>query len=195
MKKQLIIRHKSEIEAYIAKINDSAKLAKARLQQLATDKHSSEFLYQLKFKEVGCDPLDVGRKLNLIEQLNQTFTYVASFKAAEYVLQSRPQFTALVLHLGTSSGWDIESEENGGLVAEVFAAVDPMNNRKLYKDIEKVAKAKVLHRYVFFMCPGIVVGPYTEVSKPPGVNVVSLGCEMHAQLHEPARQQTSNIHE
>jgi hypothetical protein len=40
------------------------------------------FLYVLKFWSVGFDPMDSTRKMNLIEQLNQTLTYVASLKAA-----------------------------------------------------------------------------------------------------------------
>jgi hypothetical protein len=178
MNKQLTIRHKSDVEDYLARIQASIELAKVRVQQLATTMHSSDFLYQLKFEETGCDPLDPARKLNLIEQLNQTFTYMASFKAADYLLQCHPPFTILMLNLGTNSGWDIESAENGGLVAEVFAAVNPRNNRKLDKDIETVAGGKVRHRYVFFMCPGIPAGPYRGISVPPGINVVSVGCEM-----------------
>jgi len=161
----------------MVKIEASAELARARVQQLAATAHPSDFLYQLKFEETGCDPLNPARKLNLIEQLNQTFTYMASFKAAEYLLQSHPPFTVLILNLGTTSGWDIESAENGGLVAEVFAAVNPRNNRKIEKDMEKVAKDKAQHRYVFFMCPGIGAGPYHGISIPPGVNVLSVGCE------------------
>jgi hypothetical protein len=41
-----------------------------------------------------------------------------------------------------------------GLVgAETFAAVDPRNNRKLAKDLEKLAHRTERHRYVFFMSP------------------------------------------
>lgn len=178
MNKQVTVRQQSDIETCLARIRVSAELAHARVQELATTKRPSDFLYQLKFQETGCDPLDPGRKLNLIEQLNQTFTYMASFKAAEYLLRSYPPFSDLTLNLGTTSGWDIESVENGGLVAEVFAAVNPRNNRKLEKDIEKVAKENAQHRYVFFMCPGIEAGPYSGISAPKGITVVSVGCEM-----------------
>jgi hypothetical protein len=131
----------------------------------------------MKFEKLGFDPLDTTRPLNLIEQLNQTFTYAASFKAAEYLLHSKQRFASLALNLGTDSGWDIESSENGGLAAEVFAAVDPRNNRKLEKDIAKVAAAQAAIRYVFFMCPGVTAGPYMT-SAGPGVEVVSLGCSL-----------------
>jgi len=132
----------------------------------------------MKFEEIGCDPLDTSRKLNLIEQVNQTFTYMASLKAAEYLLNHHPELKSLTLNLGTRSGWDIEADETGGLVAEVFAAVHPGNNRKLDKDIQKVAAAEAEYRYVFFMCPGFDPGLYHGKPTAPGVEVVSLGCEL-----------------
>lgn len=178
MDKQPIIKTQSDIDACLEKIRESAEQAQARVRQLATAGHPSSFLYQMKFEEIGCDPMDPARRLNLTEQLNQTFTYVASFKAASNLLRGHPPFKALTLNLGTTSGWDIESHENGGLVAEVFAAVNPRNNRKLDKDIKKVAAAKVRHRYVFFMCPGIDPGPYRKIAVPGGISVVSLGCEV-----------------
>ena len=178
MSKQLIIKAQSDIDACFKIIRDSAQRAHAHICQVADSGHPLDFLYQMKFTEIGCDPMDSNRRLNLIEQLNQTFTYVASLKAASYLLQSRPSFDTLTLNLGTAPGWDIESAENGGLVAEVFAAVNPKNNRKLNNDMKKVAEEKVQHRYVFFMCPGIGPGPYRERLIPQGINVVSLGCDV-----------------
>lgn len=133
-----------------------------------------ELLYKMKFEKTGFDPLNPARRLNLIEQLNQIFTYVASFRAADYLYREIDKLTSLTLNLGTDSGWDIEGVENGGLVAEVFAAVDPRNNRKLEKDIRKVASAKAAFRFVFFMCPGF---PSEPQQSEAGVKVISLGCE------------------
>jgi hypothetical protein len=178
MSKQVIIEGQSDIDVCVAKLRISAELAQMHIRQLVTANHPSVFLYQMKFEEIGCDPMDSKRKLNLIEQLNQTFTYTASLKAASYLLRGHPPFRSLTLNLGTRSGWDIESAENGGLVAEVFAAVNPQNNRNLYKDMKKVAGEKVPHRYVFFMCPGIEPGPYQGISIPRGISVVSLDCEV-----------------
>ena len=39
-------------------------------------------LWALKVQKTGCNPLDAESPLNLIEQLNQTFTYLASAKEA-----------------------------------------------------------------------------------------------------------------
>ena len=136
------------------------------------------FLYQLKFQAVGCDPLDLSRQLNLIEQLNQTFTYLASFNGATFLFERHPKVQSLSLNLGTSSGFDIQSPEGGGIAAEVFAAVTPQNNRKLAKDIEKVSASDAKYRYVLFMSPEHEAGPYRGAPKVTGVTVWSLGCSL-----------------
>ena len=136
------------------------------------------FMYQLKFQAVGCDPLDLSRQLNLIEQLNQMFTYLASFNGAAFLFERHPKAQSLSLNLGTSSGFDIQTPEGGGIAAEVFAAVTPQNNRKLAKDIEKVSASDAKYRYVLFMSPEHEAGPYRGVPKVTGVTVWSLGCSL-----------------
>lgn len=178
MTKKVIIKNQTDIDAYLDKLRISADQAQINVRKIAAGANPLDFLYELKFEPVGFDPMNSSRKLNLIEQLNQTFTYVASLKAARHLLQLHPAFTSLTLNLGTTSGWDIESTQNGGLVAEVFAAVNPQNNDKVNKDIRKVAAAEVRHKYVFFMCPGIPVGDYREAPFRDDINVISLGCEI-----------------
>jgi hypothetical protein len=178
MTKQVTIRGQEDINRYWGKLLASAEETQIKVCELAGSIKSMELLYQMKFEEIGCDPLDPSRRLNLIEQLNQTFTYAASLKAAEYLLNHHTDLKSLTLNLGTRSGWDIETAEGGGLVAEVFASVHPRNNRKLEKDIQKVAAAKAKHRYVFFMCPGFEPGSYPEKSRFPEVEVVSLSCDL-----------------
>ncbi len=137
-----------------------------------------EFLFKLKFQAVGCDPLELSRRLNLIEQLNQTFTYLASFNGAEFLFERHPKVQCLSLNLGSSSGFDIQTSEVGGIAAEVFAAVTPQNNRKLANDIDKVSAADAKYRYVLFMSPEHKTGPYRGTLKVPGVTVWSLGCPL-----------------
>jgi hypothetical protein len=54
--------------------------------------------------------------------------------------------------------------EDGGIAAEVFASVDPRNNRKLANDIEKVSRANAKYRYVLFMTPLHEAGQYEAVN-------------------------------
>jgi len=63
-------------------------------------------------------------------------------------------------------------------VAEVFAAVNTSNNRKLADDLKKVAKSTAKHRYVFFMCPGYPEGRQKDLEKAPGILVWSVGGEL-----------------
>lgn len=88
-----------------------------------------------------------------MEQLNQTFTYLTSFEATEYLIRAHPEHTPYVLNLGTLSGFDIVSND-GLVIAEVFAATSPLSNEKLKKDSIRVADAmESKYRYVFYHSP------------------------------------------
>ena len=169
---------RSDIEERLESLRASAEQTQIQLAELAGAEGPLEFLYQLKFNATGCDPLDPSRALNFIEQLNQTFTYLASFNGAEFLFSRHPKVQHLTLNLGTAAGSDIETPEGGGIAAEVFAAVTPRNNGKLTKDIKKVSSAKAKHRYVLFMSPECEAGPYPVASNASGVIVWSLGCAL-----------------
>lgn len=156
----------------------SAEETQINVCELSGNKEAIDLLYRMKFEEVGCDPLNSQRRLNFIEQLNQTFTYMASLKAAQYLLANYNDLKSLTLNLGTRPGWDIESNNDGGVIAEVFAAVSPKSNRKLEKDVKKVSEATARRKFVFFMCPGFEERPYPEMQTKPNVTVVSLGCDL-----------------
>lgn len=169
---------RSDIREHLEALRASAEQTQNKLAELADAKDALEFLYQLKFNPVGCDPLSQSRELNVIEQLNQTFTYLASFNGAEFLFSRHPTVQILMLNLGTAAGSDIETPEDGGIAAEVFAAVTPRNNGKLTKDVKKVSRAKATHRYVLFMSPECEAGRYPVASNPEGVIVWSLGCAL-----------------
>lgn len=122
-----------------------------------------EFLRRLKFEECGRHPVE-DRGLNLIEQVNQTFTYLASFRAARELFRLHPEVEGLRLNIGTEAGSDVEDLTRAVVAAEVFAAVDPRNNRKFSKDINKVATSAARHKYVFFATPKFPAGrkPHLE---------------------------------
>lgn len=169
---------RSNVGDYCQRLLTSAQYTQVEIAKRLADPSISpiKFLSQLKFDQVGCDPLDASRPLNLIEQLNQTFTYIASFYAAQFIFERHPKVQSLLLNLGTSAGFDIETSEDGGIAAEVFAAVTPQNNQKLNKDVAKVAVADAMYRYVFFMSPEHEVGLYKGKIKDSRVIVWSLGC-------------------
>jgi hypothetical protein len=136
-----------------AHLEEAAAATVARLTCLAGEKSALRVLEALKFEQSGRDPLDPTKPLNLIEQLNQTFTYLVSLRAVELLFQEHEEAAPFRMNLGTAAGSDIESVD-GSVAAEIFAAVAPDNNRKLMKDIAKVRGTQATHKYVFFYCPG-----------------------------------------
>ena len=69
-----------------------------------------DLLKTLRFDQVGHDPL-TGNGLNIVEQLNQTFTILVTLRAIERLIELHPEAEGFRLALGTSSGRDIESVE------------------------------------------------------------------------------------
>ena len=70
-------------------------------------------LRALRFETVGHDPL-TGEPLNVVEQLNQTFTILVTLRAIEKLFELHPDCGGFRLALGTSSsGRDIESVKEG----------------------------------------------------------------------------------
>jgi hypothetical protein len=155
--KQIILKNLEQVDEHIELIRHSADEAKIRLMEISEQDDDIGFLERIKFDQIGFDPLDASRRLNLIEQVNQTFTYLASLRAAKVLFASHAGIESFKLNLGTSSGQDIESSD-GEIVAEVFSATKPGSNDKLNKDIKRLKTLSARFKYVFFMCPGIPEG-------------------------------------
>ncbi len=109
-------------------------------------------LAHIRFFDAGCDPLNLERSLNFVEQLNQTFTIIASIEGAKWLLRHHPDRGPFHLNLGTTPGPDIWSHD-GSIAAETFAATRPTSNGKLRKDIEKIRKAEASLKFVFYISP------------------------------------------
>lgn len=170
--KPLHITSADEAEIYEHLITSAAEKVRINITNLI-ELSPIEFLAKLKFEMSGFDPLNPERELNLIEQLNQTFTYIASLRGACQLFEWLPELRYLTLNLGTQRGWDIESDDCGGINCEVFAATSPKSNQKLDRDIERLTHSTANHRYVFFMCPNIQPGWYVR-SQHHDVKVWSL---------------------
>ena len=171
---QIIVNRKN-LSTLIEQLEVSAAKTQSSIKKIASRKDAMTFLFECKFNQSGFNPLDSSIKLNLIEQLNQTFTYLASFKGAEYIFLHHKKVKSLTLNLGTASGTDIETDEDGGVVAEVFASVNPSNNQKLKNDINRISLVTAKHRYVFFISPKKELGIYKSTWDVDNVKVISLG--------------------
>lgn len=140
----------ADIQKQREQVARAADAAFEAIKRLHASPSAYAALYEMKFKAIGTHPLEM-HPLNMIEQLNQMFTILASLAGAEKLLAleaARP----LVLNPGARAGHDITSGD-GEFVAEVFAAVDPANNKKLEKDIERLRAAEAKRRYLFYYTP------------------------------------------
>ena len=164
MLKSFVVNNIKELEQLEQKLYESMDKT---LYQISSeiDANTSQALFaKMKFGGIGFDPLDPKRALNIIEQINQSFTYLASFYALEVLFTEYSELAPFRLNLGTAPGSDIESE-CGELAAEVFASVTPTNNQKLRKDIDKVLETEARLKFVFFMCPNFELGRQPQLER------------------------------
>jgi hypothetical protein len=148
----MLVRTTEDIDRYLGLISEAA--AKMRAWFAAHPGDPLDMLRQMKFEPVGVHPIE-GHALNLVEQINQTWTYTVALAAARQLLVLHSQAGGYHLAPGAyaSAPLDIMSEADGLVGAETFAAVDPRNNNKLALDLAKMAGRPERHRYVFFLSP------------------------------------------
>lgn len=135
---------------------DAVRASAARTQKwIATQMGDPlDMLRCMKFDQVGFHPLE-DRPLNMIEQINQTWTFAVAIAATKRLLLLHPDVGGFHLAPGAHASLplDIMSVAPGQVGAETFAAVTPRNNGKLMADLAKLARRPEVHRYVFFMSP------------------------------------------
>ena len=148
----LTICSKEDAEEALEAVRTSARRTRDWIGSQAGE--PLELFRNVKFETVGYHPLDC-RPLNIIEQINQTWTFAVALLAAKQILDLHPNVKELRLAPGAHAclELDIMSAESGLVGAETFAAVTPRNNRKLNNDLNKLTGRPESHRYVFFMCP------------------------------------------
>ncbi len=149
---QLIVRNSEDVDRHLETVRCAA--AKTRNWLLAHDGDPMDLLRSMKFETIGYHPMS-DRALNVVEQINQTFTYAVALAAARELLILHPDAGAFHLAPGAHASLplDIMSEADGLVGAETFAAVTPRNNGKLAADLAKLALRQERHRYVFFASP------------------------------------------
>lgn len=168
-----VIHSTRELDELENQVIAAAKRTVDSLHTLLSEAEPLHAFSQMKFEPSGFHPTD-DRSLNLIEQINQTFTYLASVHATRWLFQHHPDAAPFRLNLGTAGGTDIESID-GSIAAETFASVDPRNNRKLDKDIDKVGCTTAEHKYVFYISPRDRISDATISTRNAQVKIVSLG--------------------
>lgn len=167
------IRSAEDLKEIEESIRSAAANATRSLQELLTQASPMDAMAAMKFHAIGFDPLS-GNPQNLVEQLNQMFTYLGSCAAVRYLLDKHPGSAPFTMNLGIAPGPDIISED-GQVVAEVFTATHPGSNDKLRRDVRNVHSRGAQHAYVFYSCRGFEAGERTRLASAPEVNIVSLG--------------------
>lgn len=168
-----IIERESEVDLLLDEIRASARRAQDWIASFAGE--PLELFKQMKFGPVGFHPLD-DRPLNIVEQINQTWTFTTALLATKRLLELHPDARGYSLAPGAhaSQDLDIMSLEPGLVGAEIFAAVSVNSNRKLQKDLAKLASREELNRYVFFMVPKFEQTVRLEQFERGGIKVWSV---------------------
>jgi hypothetical protein len=149
----ILIESAEEIDRHVAQLRTSAANVHSWLAAQTCDPF--ELLRRIKFDAVGFHPIE-SRSLNLIEQVNQTWTYAVALEATRKLFELHPDARGFRLSPGAFAELklDIMSVQDDLVGAETFAAVDHRNNRKLASDLNKLARPEfgsLKNRYVFFM--------------------------------------------
>ena len=156
------------------KVRKQAQCTREELNKLNPD--GMEAFYRIKFENYGYHPLE-NRRFDFIEQLNQTFTIIASLAAAEKLMKWFPNCGGLRLNLGESPGRDIESICPDVVEAEIFTVKNLRNNRKLKDEIKSLTESSAAKRYVFFFSPSYKAGPQPDLQVDSKVEIWALGRE------------------
>jgi hypothetical protein len=170
--KPLRFSYPEEVEARIQMVLAACGQSVAKVVELASELEPIDWFYAIKFKKIGRDGL-FDRKQNVIEQVNQTFTYLVTLQGIKELLSRHPESRPYWVNLGARRGPDILSED-GAVIAEAFAAVRPTNNRKLLIDLQRCSNHPAHHKYVFFFSPGIPAGFYEHSYGFPDIAVYRL---------------------
>lgn len=152
MNPQLIINDEAVVEQNIAKVRQSMAVTSEKLTHLLNTNPKDAF-YEMKFGKIGQEPLE-GTPLNLIEQLNQVYTYLVSLYGVKFLIKRYPEYAPFKLNLGTTGGYDIESID-GNIICECFSTTSLRSNDKVNKDAKRLmSNKKAEKRFIFYHTPG-----------------------------------------
>lgn len=149
---EMLVRTPADAEALMELVRQSARRVHDCVAAQVGD--PLDMLERMKFEPVGFHPIE-GYELNIVEQINQTWTYAVAIAAARQLLQFHPDAKGFYLAPGAHAArpLDIMSVVENMVGAETCAVAHPRNNGKIEKDVAKLEARTEAHRYAFFMCP------------------------------------------
>lgn len=153
MKKEIRFSSVSEIHRFRDAVIEQAGNVAKDLNRLSFSQDSAlDLIRRLKFERTVDDRV-FDERMNFVEYLNQTFTYLVCLCAGETVL-NRFGYHSVLVRFGTAPGYDIEAGA-GELIGECFSATSVKSNSKLKTDILRLCADKsALKRCVFFYSEG-----------------------------------------
>ena len=162
-----------DVDRYMGLIRASAAHAHDWIAAFSGD--PLHLLSELKFSPIGRHPVE-DRPINLVEQINQTWTYAVALQATRKLLELHPEAGGFNVAPGAhmSLELDIMSVATGLVGAETFAAVHPRNNGKLAADLTKLRGRPETYRYVFFASPAYPTSVRLPKLEVEGVQVWSV---------------------
>lgn len=149
-----IIRNVSQI----TKLERSAhKAANATLRQVRQEvrgfRRGTEFLWCAKFDRTRTSACEKDRKLTVLEQANQTMTWLAGLCAVRVLLKLHPEAKRFEVCYPTEKGFDIVGK-GVRVRAEVFATKDTSVRPRLRKVCARLCeKSPRTRNYIFFCSP------------------------------------------
>ncbi len=178
---KLVISSIEDADRLMAGIQSAAARVHEWIADAAKIGDPMAMLKHMKFDQVGFHPI-AHHDLNLVEQINQTWTFVVAIAAARQLLLLHPEAGGFHLAPGANSRQshydgkplDIMSGVKNLVGAETFAAVDPNNNGKIEKDVAKLVGRPETYRYVFFMSPAYAGNARLKQFERDGVQVWSV---------------------
>jgi hypothetical protein len=192
----VLVKNHKEIERQVHLVGASAERTAHAMRMLLESEPQG--LQIIKFRDIGHHPVE-DSKLNILEQANLTFIYLAKFEAVRWLVTRHSELLGkgLELNLTSQSGFDIESIEPDFLTAEVFCLSHPKMNNKVAQDIRHISQnaSRVRHRYVFFSSPNFAYGRCQDLEGSSGIEVWSFPPELllkSAQEHPGLQQKFRN---
>lgn len=173
MAKRIEINDLGEIDLFKEKIMNNTLLTTKKLVQTLMSVDGLEALKLLKFGKNGTDPLFEFEQ-NIIEQTNQTFTYLVCLDAVK-ILMYRHNGTKFTVNFGTQNGFDVTSTDEK-IICECFASTRPDSNQKLEKDVKRVSLYEGADlRYVIYYSEEEKTSYVSRISnKYPNVTIIKL---------------------
>lgn len=148
MKKRITITSSAQLRQMKKDVLEQAGKVADQLRTLFADSSPFDALAKLRFQRTVEDEV-FNEKMNFIEYLNQTFTYLVCLYAGQSLKETYPG-KEIIINFGNQPGIDVFTSDES-VACECFAATTVKSNGKLKAEVERLSKMQgYQYKYVFF---------------------------------------------